>query len=240
MFYLSFDCANKSLGVSFFEFNDQYKLSLINLYNKFSLIKDNSNQLNHKNIIDHIVLLKATLKKQNNFSLYFSFLKELNNILDSVFNIQFLNVVNLLQDKKTKDVSVLERSICLKNKLKEIDELVFKDKKNMIVCIEYQMNCNDKSRTIYNQLIYNYSCIENVEVKIIAPAYKNKVYLNKDLKHNKFIQQYKNNYIANKKHTAANLLYFAEVFGIDITHIKKKNIDDLADSFLQALYIIYK
>lgn len=129
MFYLSFDCANKSLGVSFFEFNDQYKLSLINLYNKFSLIKDNSCQPNNKNIIDQIVLLKTILKNQNNFSQYFSFLKELNKILDSVFNIQFLNVVNLLQDKKTKDVSVLERSICLKNKLREIDELVFKDKK---------------------------------------------------------------------------------------------------------------
>lgn len=237
MYYLSFDCANKSLGVSFFKFKDDYNLSLLKLYNKFSLIKEQS----ESNILSKIKILKLELKKKD-FSSYFNFLKELNIILDSIFTIHYFNVINLLEDKKTKDVGVIDRTKSLKSKLNEIDKMVFNELKEnkLTVCIEYQMNCNDKSRTVYNQLIYNYSCIDNVEVKVIAPAYKNKIYIHKDLKHNVFIQKYRNNYIANKKHTYENFKFFVNVFNHNISHIKKKNIDDIADSFIQTLYIIYK
>lgn len=245
MFYLSFDCANKSLGVSYFQYDLESRNSLINLCDRFYLVistKDYVVEYDFKDsILNNINRLKSKLKTDNFIHQYIQFLIALNKILDSIIDIKYLDVVNLLGEKKTKDVDVIVRSQCLKNNLAILDNKIFHDVDTMVI-IEYQMNCNDKSRTIYNQLIYHYSCKDKFIVKTIAPAFKNKIYFNDSLKHNTFIQQYKNNYIANKRHTSANFIFFIDTFKKNymIKHIKKKNIDDLADSFIQALYIIKK
>ena len=55
------------------------------------------------------------------------------------------------------------------------------------------------------------------------------------------IHQYKKQYDANKAHTRANLLYYLQVFDREdlIADIKKDVLDDLADSFMQALAFHY-
>ena len=70
---------------------------------------------------------------------------------------------------------------------------------------------------------------------------KNKIYFNKELQHSRFIQKYNNNYIANKNHTKQNFLYLLNKYNLEyiIKKIKKKNLDDLADSFMQIIAYIY-
>ena len=238
MFYLSFDCANKSLGVSYFQYDLNSSVSLIKLCNNYYDMLNIEYDVN-SSILNNIKRLKLKLKTKELISKYIKFLIELNKLLDSVIDIRYLDVINLLNDRKTKNVNIIDRSVCLKTKLLYIDSLLSKSNQTTVV-IEYQMNCNDKSRTIYNQLIYHYSCINKFIVKVIAPAFKNKIYFSEELKHNKFLQIYRSNYIANKKHTSANFIYFMNVFDKSelISHIKKKNIDDISDSFIQALYIV--
>ena len=238
MFYLSFDCANKSLGVSYFQYDLNSSVSLIKLCNNYYDMLNIEYDVN-SSILNNIKRLKLKLKTKELISKYIKFLIELNKLLDSVIDIRYLDVINLLNDRKTKNVNIIDRSVCLKTKLLYIDSLLNISNQTTVV-IEYQMNCNDKSRTIYNQLIYHYSCINKFIVKVIAPAFKNKIYFSEELKHNKFIQIYRSNYIANKKHTSANFIYFMNVFDKSelISHIKKKNIDDISDSFIQALYIV--
>lgn len=238
MFYLSFDCANKSLGVSYFQYDLNSSVSLIKLCNNYYDMLNIEYDVN-SSILNNIKRLKLKLKTKELISKYIKFLIELNKLLDSVIDIRYLDVINLLNDRKTKNVNIIDRSVCLKTKLLYIDSLLNISNQTTVV-IEYQMNCNDKSRTIYNQLIYHYSCINKFIVKVIAPAFKNKIYFSEELKHNKFLQIYRSNYIANKKHTSANFIYFMNVFDKSelISHIKKKNIDDISDSFIQALYIV--
>lgn len=238
MFYLSFDCANKSLGVSYFQYDLNSSVSLIKLCNNYYDMLNIEYDVN-SSILNNIKRLKLKLKTKELISKYIKFLIELNKLLDSVIDIRYLDVINLLDDRKTKNVNIIDRSVCLKTKLLYVDSLLNISNQTTVV-IEYQMNCNDKSRTIYNQLIYHYSCINKFIVKVIAPAFKNKIYFSEELKHNKFLQIYRSNYIANKKHTSANFIYFMNVFDKSelISHIKKKNIDDLSDSFIQALYIV--
>ena len=109
------------------------------------------------------------------------------------------------------------------------------------VLVEYQPSFNEKARTIYNQIIYEYSDNKQYNVIIMNPLYKNKIYFNKELQHSRFIQKYNNNYIANKNHTKQNFLYLLNKYNLEyiIKKIKKKNLDDLADSFMQIIAYIY-
>ena len=108
--------------------------------------------------------------------------------------------------------------------------------------IEYQLSSNYNANAIYNQIIYEFSKYDSnlYEIIIMNPSYKNKIYFNDNLKHSLFIQKYSNNYLANKNHTKSNFLYFLKIFKLRyvINNIKAKNIDDLADSFMQIFAFI--
>ncbi len=72
-------------------------------------------------------------------------------------------------------------------------------------------------------------------------SYKNLIYFDKTLIHSNFIKKYANNYLANKNHTKYNFLYFLKSFNLMhlIKNIKKKNYDDIADSFMQIIAYVY-
>lgn len=217
MYYLSFDVANKSLAVSLIYFDNDYKkeLSYTNITSVNDLI-----QLN----------------------------KKINNMIDYIY----YNVEDLIPGKKVKDTTILERSSNLKNYMNKIKVIInkLKEKRNIdkiYLLIEYQLSSNYNANAIYNQIIYEFSNDINVdtsqviyEITVMNPSYKNKIYFHADLKHSSFIQKYNNNYIANKNHTKANFLYFIKHFNLEhvINGIKAKNIDDLADSFLQIFGFI--
>lgn len=215
MFYLSFDIANKSLAISLISFDKEYKEKI--------------NQIINNNY-------ESTLISMNTLN------KQLNNII----NYHIYEVVDLIPQQKVKNTTIIYRSNKLKEYLNKLNINIqeIKNKNNvdkLTVLIEYQPSFNEKSRTIYNQIIYEYSDNNLYNIFIMNPLYKNKIYFNNELKHSSFIQKYNNNYIANKNHTKSNFLYFLDKYNLEhiITNIKKKNLDDLADSFMQIIAYIY-
>ncbi len=147
------------------------------------------------------------------------------------YTIHFANVYDV-----TKTTTKTEkRALLLKRCLNKIDaELknagLFWD----VVLIEYQMSANDKSRCVSNQILYHYAEYKTV---LVGPSLKNKVHFAPELRHNRFIEKYASKYTANKNHTKANFLHWIEENNRKdlIANIKKKNIDDLADAFMQIV-----
>lgn len=212
MYYLSIDCANKSLAVGLYVIN---------------------------NIQNWDTELLDVLKKVNNNGQ----LELINNFLDTVIDIKFLEVVDLIPNKKVKDTNIIERTILLKHYINNIKHRVSEITDDKVsVLIEYQMNSNDKSRAVFNQLIYAFSDIELYSIHIVNPTLKNKVYLCDSLKHCRILQRYSKTYTANKVHCKENFLFFIDTFNKKdmVKDISKKNIDDIADTFMQLLgFLLY-
>lgn len=208
--FLSFDCANKSLAVMFFSFNLGYKDEIRDVLNSGV----------------------PKIKK----------LVNIHQILRNVVEIFYLDVIDICPNVKINDLNIIERSHLFKSALCKVNELVqnIKVEHNIDlinVYIERQPTFNIKSTTIFSQLIYEYANDDLFNIKIMYPMLKNQIFLSDDLRHSVFISNSNNGYRANKNHSKANFLYFIEKFNLKnrITHIKKKNLDDIADAFLQVL-----
>lgn len=210
MFYLSIDVANKSLAISFIKYK---KINKINL----SHIDNNITNLTN-----------------------------LNNKLQNIIEYYICEVIDLLPNKQVRNTTITERSSALKDYLSKLKDRLNKYITNLQInkikfLIELQPSFNDKSRTTFNQIIYEF-CQESIyKIKIMNASYKNCIYFNKNLIHSNFIKKYSNNYLANKNHTKENFLYFLKSFNLShiIKNIKKKNYDDIADSFMQIIAYIY-
>lgn len=211
MYYLSFDPANKSLAVGLYYINPDW-------------------QSNYKYIFNNLTIDN---------------LEQSNNDLDQLIQILYLDVIDMMPNRKVEDVSLIERSLLLKQTLTRINTKISEFNIDSIinVCIEYQLNLNNKSLAVYSQLIYEYSDINKYKIKCIKPSMKNSITINKDLNYSNYISKYTTNYKANKIHSKDNFLYFIKTFGLNdkIKTIKKKNLDDIADTFTQMMStIIYK
>ena len=212
MYYLSFDIANKSLACS--------------------LVCFNKKNMNYENMNSN--------SNSNSYCSYINSLTEFDNKLNKIIDYKYYNVEDLIPNKKLKDTNIFERTKNLKIYIKKVKNIIKKlSEKNKIdnitVLVEYQMSSNYNANSVYNQIIYAFSDNDFYKIVSMNSIYKNKIYFRDDLKHSNFIQKYNNNYIANKNHTKANFLYFLKSFNLEniIDNIKSKNIDDLADSFLQ-------
>lgn len=131
----------------------------------------------------------------------------------------------------TNDTDTVKRTCALKKVLCEVDAGI--DDKVDIVLIEYQMSLNDKSRCVSQQLVYHY--VDTARVYLVGPSLKNTVYFSPELKHSYYTGKYMSKYTANKNHAKANFLAWINVnnYTVMIKSIAKKNIDDIADAFMQ-------
>lgn len=209
-YFLSYDCANKSLGIIFFSFNFSYKDEI-------------------KTIIQSDI---SKIEK----------LVKIHQILKHTIDIFYLDVIDICPNMKITELDIIQRSNLFKIALNKINVVV----KNVIdnehvnhinVYIERQPVFNIKSMVISSQLIYEYANNDRFKIKLMYPMLKNQIYLHEDLKHSSFISNTNNGYKANKNHTKANFLHFIEKFKLKnkISHIKNKNLDDIADAFMQVL-----
>jgi hypothetical protein len=180
----------------------------------------------------------AKIIQLNDVSIYDLIIFNSDNI-----NIKLIDVVDLNQGKKNIDTNILEKTKKLKEVLNCItillNDYISLHKEQVKILLEYQMSANYQANVVFNQIFYHFSDFNPV---VISPCYKNKIYFSKDLEYKYFAEKYKNSYSANKSHSKANFLYFIESFSMldNISHIKKKNIDDAADSFMQIFaYINY-
>lgn len=155
-------------------------------------------------------------------------IKDLNK---SNTDIKLLKVVDLTKGVKytiPKKAKLLKQ--CLTDINKEIG--IVPD----IVLVEFQMKVNDKSRCVCYQIIYHYSDICK-RIHIVSPSLKNRVFFNDDLRWTIFGEKYKTNYTANKNHSKSNFLHYLKINDqtTSVENIAKKNLDDIADAFMQIL-----
>jgi hypothetical protein len=162
-------------------------------------------------------------------------LLEIDSAIRSCVNIIACEVHDLTQGIKLKNSSQRKRTLQLKELLRRIDGMISEAGTDKVkVLLEYQMSINKKANVIFSQIYYHFAEYGPVAIR---PCYKNMVYLSNELHYSEFSSRYANSYCANKAHSKANFIYFLKSFGFDkfLETIKKKNIDDAADSFMQIL-----
>jgi hypothetical protein len=213
---LSFDCANRSLAICYMTINENLHEDIQNKLSEFDKSSDISNQEHVLKMINPCITL-----------------------IDNHVKIHLLKVFDLTKKKKCASE---ERAVLLKQRLKEIDEMIIHHGYPTQVLIEYQMVSNDKSRCVSQQILYHYTDLfNNCPVFIVGPTLKNKIYFAKHLEHSIFMEKYVRNYTANKNHTKANLLHWLKLFKQEhfLKGVAKRNIDDIADAFMQIFGWLY-
>ena len=137
------------------------------------------------------------------------------------------NIDNIIVAKKLKStLSVFDKLIDEHSKLNHIDDVN--------ILIEFQCGMNIKSKTIFSYCLYHYCDLYNVH--IIYPTLKTKYSFNNDLSLGVYMEKYMSNYTAQKNCCKNNFLFWLnenKLMGL-IKNIKKKNIDDVADSFMMC------
>ncbi len=235
MRYVSFDVANKSLAISII--NIEHTLNITKkIEEAFCEYKKNK---------------KKYLKKNQPNSIateYYTLLKKCNDVLNCRIFIEYLNVIDLIPGKKISETTIVERTFFLDKALKTLKEKI--PDNNFKFLIEYQMGPNDKSRTVSSQLImFCTSFMNDAEdaknrIKLVGPSLKNKLFIEGDEEsyHAFYLSKFKSNYTANKNHTKYMLKKIVKIYNQNniIKEIKKKNIDDAADSVCMAIaYFIF-
>ena len=221
MYIIGYDVAIKSLAVSIIKFNENWQHDLNNI-----MITFKSNNLENytpgqicQNALDAI--------------------NKISDLLDSLINLIFLDVTDLIPGKKIKDVTPLLKASRLKGYLSYIDNTYLKNIQCYKVLIEYQMGPNFKSNSIGAQILYHYANESNSfkEVEIIGPSLKNQLNFDKIHTYEFFIKKYAKTYTANKKHTEANMLYWLKKYNFYhlLDTIKSNKLDDIADAFMMSL-----
>ena len=114
------------------------------------------------------------------------------------------------------------------------------DHSEIIFLVEYQMGPNDKCRTVSSQILYHISKYNSKKL-LVGPSLKNMLNINGN-PYSNFITKYKTNYAANKNHSKVNFMELLNILNGKhiIDHIKKGNIDDIADSVLMSLAWVMK
>lgn len=213
IYLLSFDCAFKSLGVSFFSHNIEY-------LNDLQICKSNHDK-------NYIYLKSINNILDNIYNFYYL------DVIDMAPN-RKNDEINIIE----RTLLFKKCMISIRQKIDKYIKLYNINK--IIICIEYQPSMNDKSKIILHQLLYEFSNDDLFDVNIIFPHIKNKIHFSKSLHYNTFLEKYNSVYKVNKIHTTTNFLYLLKITNKEhlIQHIKKKNLDDISDSVFQALAYI--
>jgi hypothetical protein len=160
------------------------------------------------------------------------------DVTDISVDIHILKVFDLTEGIK---IDTVKRMLLLKECLLGVDSMVKESGFSPDqVLVEYQMPSNDKSRCVSTGIVYHYSGIPDTDVALVGPTLKNKIRFSKDdsLSHGSFMEKYSSKYVANKNHCKANFLYWLELHCltklIGENKITKKNVDDIADAFMQV------
>lgn len=170
----------------------------------------------------------------NNFSIKIDLSnpQKANNDMNNMINIISMDVYDIANGKNAKDMLIMDKA----NNLKKILSMYDKIDETAIVLVEYQMNANYMSNAIFNMIVYHFSGKHKIE--IIKPAHKNSIYFHPQFTIQSFLSIYGSNYKANKEHTKLNMILMLTVLNKRsmISHLKKSNYDDIADTFMQCIW----
>jgi hypothetical protein len=236
MIIYSFDCAVRKLGFCCISINTNWRIEMgehIDRLNEF--------------------YANTTMSKEETMSEIHTILTQINELLNSMLKIVYVNVFDLLPGEvinaKTRPKYVQSLKYLLKS-LKH--QLPAPD----VVLIENQMKKNGKSNGIAHDLemyympvgvdatltytLTEYPIIESKIKEKTKPAVymlgcslKNSYDIDKiNGKFNIFAQRYNDNYTINKEHCNYNFKYFCKTYNIKLN--TKESTRDMADAFMQA------
>jgi hypothetical protein len=237
---LSVDPANKSLAVSIIDFNLNWKNDLVAIKTKYTIKYSKAVNIEEK----LAVLWERT--------------QAVSTLLNELFSLKYINVFDLLPEQKVNSTSTELRLGRLKGVIAYVEKInkVLKPSKGLDqVLVEKQMS--QKNMEISSSLIYaftkpNFSFMEkstyftqdktifavNIAptVNMVGASLKSKVYFGSAGHIQQFRKRYMGNYTANKAHAKYNFLEWVKLKDSMelIKGIPKKNLDDIADSFLMA------
>lgn len=159
-------------------------------------------------------------------------LLEKDRIMKENLIIHRCEVHDLTDGQKTANMNIAKKTLRLKSLLSGIEESISKLEGQVKCLLEYQMSINKKANVVFSQIYYHFAEYSPIVVK---PMLKNQIKFKPELEYYSFTRQYTNRYCANKAHSKANFIFFFETFGFTsfLKDIKKKNLDDAADSFMQ-------
>jgi len=236
--FLGWDCANKSLAWSHvtIDLGAKNKISA-ELATMRRVMDEYAEGIINNSIEIDAAFLNGILESQN----------RLKHICNNFIIFHSWGVVDVIHGKKIKDTTEIERSKCLYNWLKSSPVSISKVDSKTLVIIEHQPSkigskTNNKSTMVSHQLMFYYAERDSV---IVNPKLKNKITLSDDLKYVDYVNRLKARrkdpkgaiYTARKQHSRDSFIYLLKILGKDhvLADIPKKNLDDLADSFIQIL-----
>lgn len=240
-YYLSWDCATKSLAYSLVKIQFDMNAALIDCAKKYAITP---NGHKFEQIIDYIL---TTPTNENTLSLYL----EVAQIMRGFITIVDTNVFDLVPDKKSDDISEVERITALKKTLNELNfnvpiDYVLIEHQPIKLCNTIKTATNIKSSTISHCLVYHYA--EHNPI-LVDPRLKNSISFAPHLSFDTILNNQKEIrtsssaavYCARKKHSKQSLKYFAEKTNTNIKHVSPTYYDDIGDALLQVLgYIVKK
>ena len=167
---------------------------------------------------------------------------DIENTIKNFITLNSCATVDLIPDKKDKDISLVER---IQSFRKYVDTKLEPEIKKIIpanvklnVPLEFIMGSNHKANAICSSAIYAFS---NYNIIIVKPVYKNQIHFTgcdeTYLAH--WQGQYKTSYEANKKHCIALFQHISKNFNLDIRHLGKKEISHVADAFMGIFGIFW-
>lgn len=211
--YLSFDCANKTLGWCIVEIRDMTDI-LHTLDTIIALI----------GVATPVEILAA--------------IKGVTRAIRSAVRLD-CGVNDLLKGKRVADVSDLDRTRALRAFL---DELGARHRvtPDTIIVIEHQppkvgiaSNTTTGAAMVEHQLLMYYSAHQ---VRLASPKLKNNIRLSPELDIGLYFAQvgarFRDKTDARKVHAADSLRYFTTRFGISVAHINKSQLNHAGDAFL--------
>jgi hypothetical protein len=161
----------------------------------------------------------------------------MNDNLNGIVTPILMDVFDINDGAKTKETSAEAKAISLKRVLESVDSdiaasLVDQD---VVVLVEYQMNSNYVSNSVFNMIVMFYA--GRYPIEVIPPSWKNTICVHPLLSHSRFLGYCASNYSANKNHCKYSMIYLLTLTDhMDmIQSIRKKNHDDIADTLCQAL-----
>lgn len=182
--FLSWDCANKTLGWSLVSIDTH-------IYSKISTICDLLDEYLKQHLGPNYKLpcVEFTILLQNPsfFDMIAQYILTLDHFMDNFIHYYGAGVVDTLGDLLVKDTDEIQRTIALKKYLTNgptsLEKLTGLGFENINVLIEHQptkigMKTNNKSTTVSHQLAFYYA---DYNVKLIEPKLKNTIALGSGL-----------------------------------------------------------
>jgi len=218
---LSFDCANKSLGVCVLTIDDvaKFKAEHLEICGRMA------------ERVDEAAAALALMHRQR-------------------VCVEHLDVYDTIPGKKLKQTTAMDRARGVRGVLEHLDS-VCERKSIDHVLVEYQMNANCQSGSVLDCILCWYSgagefasaktgaveCGDECgpAVHVVNPKQKRKIFMRDELRHDNFVKQYASNYAVNKAHSRANMETYGRIFPGILDGIKKKNFDDVGDALMQVL-----